>query len=58
MNKLDMEKLAKEIVEVINTTKNDYDATELVAAKLKKHFEKTKPHGSIKMLNKTKQFTK
>jgi len=52
-----MEKIAKEIVEVINTTKNDYDAAELVVSKLKEHFEKPKPNRSIKMLNKSKQHT-
>jgi len=59
MNKqIDIPNIAKEIVEVINTTKNDYDATEQVVKKLKEHFEKPKVNRSIKMLNKSKQYTK
>jgi len=58
MAKINIEKIAKEIVEVINTTENDYDATEKVVEKLKQHFEKPKANRSIKMLNKTKQFIK
>jgi hypothetical protein len=50
-----MEELAKEIVEVTNTTMNDYDAVEEIVEILKEHFKKVK---SIKMLNKSKQHAK
>jgi hypothetical protein len=38
-----IENLAKEIVEVINTTLNDYDAVEQITEMLKEHF-KTEQH--------------
>lgn len=35
-----MRKIAKEIVKAINTTNNDYDASEKAAEVLRKHFTK------------------